>query len=61
MNNKKCEHRRIKRIFTHGRNSRPTLVCKDCDKIINRNERRKEQAKLRKKRENGYRKYNNKF
>jgi len=54
MNNKNCEHRRIKKIFTHGRNSRPTWVCKDCGKIINRNERRREQQKKRRYHERRY-------
>ena len=43
-----CEHRRIKKIFTHGRKSRPTLVCKKCGEIVNRNELAKEKLKRKK-------------
>ncbi|MFW6310993.1 MAG: hypothetical protein ACOC1K_02030 [Nanoarchaeota archaeon] len=32
-----CKHKRKKKIYSHGRKSKPILVCKDCDEIINRN------------------------
>lgn len=36
----KCRHR-IKRRFTHGRSSVPKWDCKDCGKILTRNEMQK--------------------
>ncbi len=34
-----CEHRRIKKNFPFGRNSTPTMFCKDCGEVITRHER----------------------
>lgn len=31
---RECQHRRIKRNFTHGRNSAPKRFCKDCGKPL---------------------------
>lgn len=36
-----CNHK-IKRWFTHGRNSIPKWVCKECGKLLSRNELIKE-------------------
>ena len=30
----KCEHRRIKENFTHGRKSRSIKYCRDCKKVV---------------------------
>ncbi len=43
----KCEHRRIKKIFTHGRKSKPLWECKDCKELIKRGEFKKELNKNR--------------
>ncbi len=37
FNNKfgrRCNHRRLKRNYAHGKKSTPTIKCKDCGKII---------------------------
>jgi len=47
----KCEHRRIKKVYSHGRKSKPMLVCKRCGEVIKRYEWKKE---LEKKRKNKY-------
>jgi rRNA maturation endonuclease Nob1 len=39
MQEKKCNHKRIKKVFSHGRNSRPNLFCKDCGEQVSRCER----------------------
>ena len=30
----KCNHRRIKKNYGHGKKSKPDMFCKDCGKII---------------------------
>ncbi len=30
----KCEHRRTKKNFSHGRKSRATKHCKDCGEVV---------------------------
>jgi len=37
----KCEHRRRKKIFSHGKNSKPIWECKDCKELIKRGEFKK--------------------
>ncbi len=46
-----CEHRRIKKIHSHGKKSKPTWVCKNCGEIVNRNEFKKQREM--EKRKNG--------
>jgi len=45
---RKCEHRRKRKTFTHGRNSPPLVSCKDCGKVLSRNELKKEFENSRK-------------
>lgn len=39
---------RIKRLFTHGKNSKPKWICKDCGEIIPRGEYKKQMQKREK-------------
>lgn len=45
---RKCNHRRIKKTSTHGRSSPPLISCKDCGKVLSRNELKKEIGNSRK-------------
>ena len=42
-----CNHRKIKKIYTHGKKSRPLLVCKECGEIVKRYEQIKSKPKKR--------------
>lgn len=41
MERDRCDHK-IKRIFSHGKKTKPMWICKRCDKIISRNEYKKQ-------------------
>lgn len=44
----KCEHRRRRKIYSHGKKSKPTIVCKDCGEIVSKNQLAKEREKRKK-------------
>jgi len=45
-----CDHRRTKKNYPFGRNSKPIITCKDCGKIISQNELAKEKTQREKQR-----------
>lgn len=44
-----CEHKNKRRVYTHGRKSKPMLICKDCGQILKRYELKKENERRTKK------------
>jgi hypothetical protein len=46
---KMCRHRRYKIVHTHGEKSNGYLVCKDCHKLLNKKEIKKDGRIRRKK------------
>lgn len=47
---KECEHKRKKKIYTHGKKSPSTLICKKCGEVLSRNKLQKEFQKRKKER-----------
>lgn len=43
-----CEHKKIKKIYSHGRKSKPMIVCKRCGAIVSRNELAKKRVQKEK-------------
>lgn len=44
----RCDHRRLKKNFPFGRNSRPEMGCKDCGNIIKSKDVEKRRQQKRK-------------
>jgi len=38
---KKCQHKRMKKNFPFGRNSKPLRSCKDCGSVVSNHELKK--------------------
>ncbi len=45
MNEIKCNHKRIKKNFSHGRKSKADKFCKDCGKVVSNKEIREIRGK----------------